>query len=263
AHPENRLSPVRPPFPAAARCFGRPLPRRGERRRMADGGPLQRRPPPAGGAGGGRRGADLRRADRAVARHLRGPLLDRVQARGRHGLHPLRLHRLGRADPHERLRAGRALVRAPPGSRLRRRRPGRRGPRPQDTVGDRRLCMAQPGGLQPVAGAELQHLRRRGGGRGARDPALPASHGHRQGLPLRRPVAAPHAVRHRAQADVGRLRRPDRGLGRRGGDQPPRPRGGPRCTTPRHQAARPGPPRPGGPRRAIDTASITGRAAHL
>lgn len=49
-----------------------------------------------------------------MAQHLRRPYLDRGEGKWCCNLQPLRLHGLGRADPHERLRPGRSMVRRLP-----------------------------------------------------------------------------------------------------------------------------------------------------
>ncbi len=90
--------------------------------------PVERRAAAARFAEPGSRRAHLCGPHRELAWHRGGAFLDRAQGRGGAVLPALGPHRLGRSDPHERLRAGRALVRPGAGSRLRRRR--RRGLEP-------------------------------------------------------------------------------------------------------------------------------------
>ena len=82
-------------------------------------------------------------------------------------------------------RAGRALVRQRAGAL---RRQARRGSREADSAHRRRgALLSAREGIQRLAGAELQHLRRLDHARGAGTRRRPAADRDRQGLPGRRP----------------------------------------------------------------------------
>ena len=118
---------------------------------------------PSGGAHPGAVGAH-----RPLEGHLRHPQLGRAQARERAHLEPLRRGRLGQPGAHQRLGAGRPLVRRQPGGDRRRARAGGRGADPEDRGGDHVLRLRQGGRLPRLAGAEQQHLRGDRAARGAR-----------------------------------------------------------------------------------------------